>query len=242
MPKREHDDPKPWQVGGRDEDESLPIGPTVADAIGDLPDLDAFEELWQWDEVELSPEELAAMEGAATPYARRLRGRDTDDGNLSYTRKWDTQLLTASARTAHELTSIARFAATSPGESEERSRLYRLDPRGLCSTIRAGTGYERGSFMAPRPIHPTRPRVISPREAARLHSFPDWFRFHVTKWHAFRQIGNSLPSLLARAVGSQMVEAMGITPERPTEVLPLGDASLLRVASRDAADHFRCGH
>lgn len=43
------------------------------------------------------------------------------------------------------------------------------------------TGYERGSFMAPRPIHPTRPRVISPREAARLHSFPDWFRFHVTK-------------------------------------------------------------
>ena len=161
VPKREEDDPKPWQVGGRDEDESLPVGPTVADAIDDLPDLDAFEELWQSDEVELSKEELEAMEDAATPYVRRLRARDIEDGNLAYARDWDRHLLTSSPRTAHELTSIARFAETAPGESEETSRFYRLDPQGLCSTIRAGTGYERGSFMAPRPIHPRRPRVIS---------------------------------------------------------------------------------
>ena len=93
--------------------------------------------------------------------------------------------------------------------------------------------------MAPRPIHPTRPRVISAREAARLHSFPDWFRFHVTKWHAFRQIGNSLPPLLARAVASQIVAALSITPGRSTQVLTPGDVSLLHLATRDAADHFR---
>ena len=60
----------------------------------------------------------------------------------------------------------------------------------------------------------------------------------MTKWHAFRQIGNSLPPLLARAVGSQIVAAMGITPERATEALALGDVSLLRLATRDAAGHF----
>jgi DNA (cytosine-5)-methyltransferase 1 len=92
--------------------------------------------------------------------------------------------------------------------------------------------------MAPRPIHPTRPRVISPREAARLHSFPDWFRFHETKWHAFRQIGNSLPPLLARAIGSELVSAMELEPARPEGRIPLGEVALLSLATREAAKHF----
>jgi DNA (cytosine-5)-methyltransferase 1 len=239
VPKRAADGPRmPWEVGGREEDESLPVGPTVADAIGDLPDLDDFEELWTADEVELTEERLAAMDAAASWYARRLRGLDFDEGDLSRPRAWDRRRLTASARTRHELRSIARFAETEPGESEPRSRFYRLDPDGLCSTIRAGTGYERGSFMAPRPIHPRRPRVISPREAARLHSFPDWFRFHVTKWHAFREIGNSLPPLLARAIGVELVKASGLAPEMPTDPIALGDESRLALATADAARHF----
>ena len=32
---------------------------------------------------------------------------------------------------------------------------------------------------------------LTVREAARLHSFPDWFRLHRTKWHGFRQVGNA---------------------------------------------------
>ena len=31
--------------------------------------------------------------------------------------------------------------------------------------------------------HPTEDRMITPREAARLQGFPDWFQFHPTKWH-----------------------------------------------------------
>jgi DNA (cytosine-5)-methyltransferase 1 len=52
------------------------------------------------------------------------------------------------------------------------------------------------------------------------------------------EIGNSLPPLLARAVGSEIVTAMELHPEKPTKILPLGDVSLLRLATRDAADHF----
>ncbi|MFX7922723.1 DNA cytosine methyltransferase, partial [Acinetobacter baumannii] len=68
----------------------------------------------------------------------------------------------------------------------------KLDKLGFCPTLRAGTGPERGSYQAVRPIHPTSPRVITPREASRLQGFPDWFQFHPTKWHSFRQIGNSV--------------------------------------------------
>ena len=41
---------------------------------------------------------------------------------------------------------------------------------GFCPTIRAGTAADRGSFQAVRPIHPVSPRVITPREAARLQA------------------------------------------------------------------------
>jgi DNA (cytosine-5)-methyltransferase 1 len=48
-------------------------------------------------------------------------------------------------------------------------------------------------------------RTISVREAARLQSFPDGFRFAGTMNPAFRQIGNAVPPLLAHAVVSRLV-------------------------------------
>lgn len=93
-----------------------------------------------------------------------------------------------------------RFDRTKPGKVDPVSRAIRLDPKGFCPTLRAGTNADRGSYQAVRPIHPTRPRVITPREAARLQGFPDWFRFDPTKWHAFRQIGNSVSPLLAERI------------------------------------------
>lgn len=47
-------------------------------------------------------------------------------------------------------------------------------------------------------------RPISVREAARLQSFPDGFRFAGTMNPAFRQIGNAVPPLLARAVAQTL--------------------------------------
>ena len=121
---------------------------------------------------------------------------------------------------------------------EPISRFKKLALDGLCNTLRAGTASDRGAFTSPRPIHPTVARVITVREAARLHSYPDWFRFHATKWHGFRQIGNSVPPLLARAVGGQVMQALHTTPEKPTEVLGLGDESLLVISMADAARMF----
>ena len=51
-------------------------------------------------------------------------------------------------------------------------------------------------------------RTISVREAARLQSFPDGFAFCGTMNPAFRQIGNAVPPLLAKAIAQQMMTAL----------------------------------
>ena len=128
--------------------------------------------------------------------------------------------------------------STPNGETEPVSRFRKLDLNGLCNTLRAGTDSARGAFTSPRPIHPTLPRVITVREAARLHSYPDWFRFHSTKWHGFRQLGNSVPPYLARAVASVIIDKLNITPKKPKKVLKLGDEWLLTVDMKTAAKFF----
>jgi DNA (cytosine-5)-methyltransferase 1 len=102
--------------------------------------------------------------------------------------------------TRHTPEVAARFSKISPGKMDPVSKFPRLSWDGLCPTLRAGTGKDRGSYQAVRPIHPERPRVITTREAARLQGFPDWFLFDSTKWHSFRQIGNSVSPFVSEAV------------------------------------------
>lgn len=109
-------------------------------------------------------------------------------------------LVSGSIGTKHTESVLQRWRNLPPGKTDKISRCPRLDPNGFCPTIRAGTGKDRGSYQAIRPIHPTEDRVITPREAARLQGFPDWFQFDETKWHSFRQIGNSVSPILAERV------------------------------------------
>lgn len=101
-----------------------------------------------------------------------------------------------------------RYSKVKPGETDSVSRSRRLKPDGFCPTLRAGTGSDKGSHQAVRPLHPTENRVITPREAARLQGFPDWFQFHSTKWHSFRQIGNSVSPILAEHILSVIKKAL----------------------------------
>jgi DNA (cytosine-5)-methyltransferase 1 len=59
-----------------------------------------------------------------------------------------------------------------------------------------------------RYIHPEQDRVISLREAARLHSIDDTWVFHGSPSRIARQIGNSVPPLLGRAIAGAIAKAM----------------------------------
>lgn len=102
--------------------------------------------------------------------------------------------------TRHEPHVVRRFNRLKWGEIDKVSRATRLSPTGFSPTLRAGTAKDKGSFQAVRPIHHLSPRVITAREAARLQGFPDWFVFQPTKWHSFRQIGNSVSPLVSEAI------------------------------------------
>ncbi len=168
-------------------------GNTVWSAISDLAIVDAHPHLVE-DGV------FTGRLGRPTPYAAIMRGDVTDPHNKSNRRYPAIDRLTGFRFTRHSRETVKRFNCLAEGKRDPVSRFLRLDRRSVAPTLRAGTGPERGSFMAPRPVHPLQPRCILLREAARLHSFPDWFQFHSTSWHGFMQIGNSVPPFMARAV------------------------------------------
>lgn len=110
------------------------------------------------------------------------------------------QIVSGFLGTRHSKETVDRFSSLKPGELDLVYRSRRLKVDGFCPTLRAGTAADKGSYQAVRPIHPTAARVITPREAARLQGFPDWFVFNPTKWHSFRQIGNSVSPLVAEGL------------------------------------------
>ncbi|HEY7296719.1 MAG TPA: DNA cytosine methyltransferase [Xanthobacteraceae bacterium] len=210
----------------------LPRGPTCHDALRDLPDADEYVALWEGDVVR------SLKWGAPSAYARELRALSNDTWHFGYVRDWDPSLLTSSWRTDHTPISRRRFVETAPGTVEPISRFFKLPANGVSNTLRAGTDGSRGAFTSPRPIHYKYPRCVTVREMARLHGFPDWFRFHATKWHGARQIGNAVAPPLARAVAFQIARALGIAPIRPRKIISLGDPNLLYMETAEAARHF----
>jgi DNA (cytosine-5)-methyltransferase 1 len=211
----------------------------VWDAIADLPDINEFVELETGDEVLLTLEQVEQLKKKASPYVQYLREPSLDAEDFSSPRQWNPHLLTGSWRTQHAPEILERFRHLPPGQQDRISRLRRLDWEGRSLTLRAGTGSERGAHTAARPLHPRCDRVISVREAARLHSFPDWFRLHATKWHGFREVGNAVPPLLARAIARQVLLALKIVPPIPTQAIALGDPCWLRFTPKQAERYWR---
>ena len=227
--------PKPWTNpadGKRKVFPDLPKGPSVSDALDDIPDAENFEELRNSDETMIDN----WIEGS--PYAKEMRCLTNTSWHQGEIRDWNPALLTSSARTEHTAISRRRFSETIGGTTEPISRLYKLRPGGLSNTLRAGTDGARGAFTSPRPIHSTYNRCVTVREMARLHGYPDWFRFNETKWHGARQIGNSVPPPLARAVAIEVVRSGNYSVAPVTGSVALGDESLLRLTVSEAAKRF----
>lgn len=232
LPLPEYPDPTTTPAGSKQRYLNLPFGPSCKDAIGDLPDAEKFKELMHTDSA------ITDLWSAPSEYARELRCMEPTDWHFGYPRRWEPKILTSSMRTIHTEISRRRFSETEPGSVEPISRFFKLAADGISNTLRAGTDSARGAFTSPRPIHYKHLRCVTVREMARLHGFPDWFRFHETKWHGGRQIGNAVPPPLARAIAGSLIEAVGVQPVKPAKILELGDPELLRMGMSQAAKYW----
>lgn len=231
LPLPEYPEPRTVRAG-RCSELLLPSGPTCAEALGDLPDAESFSQLIGSDEVTTDRWQ------SKSEYSREMRCESPAAWHFGYRRNWRPNLLTSSIRTEHTEISRIRFAETKQGCVEPISRFFKLPADGVSNTLRAGTDSLRGAFTSPRPIHYLYPRCITVREMARLHGFPDWFRFHRTKWHGARQIGNSVPPPLARAVAETVMAAMGSLPFQPDSILSFDRETLLTMTVGQAANFW----
>lgn len=89
-----------------------------------------------------------------------------------------------------------------------------------CSTIVAHLSKDGLMF-----IHPTQDRSLTPREAARIQTFPDWFAFPVPRTHQYRAIGNAVPPLVSEAVGNVLANLL--KPAKTSQVCRTSDSGEL---------------
>ncbi len=205
---------------------------TCKDALGDLPDAEEFDELRKTDFVEAKYLKLPIG------YSAAMRCSNNAAWKYGYQRLWNSKIITSSRRSEHSEISRERFDSTKQGTVEPISRFFRLPMDGFSNTLRAGTDASRGAFTSPRPIHYKYARCITVREMARLHGFPDWFRFHSTKWHGARQIGNAVPPPLAYSLAKEIMAVLPYKPFQPKTKIKLGDSDFLNMDMSKASNYW----
>jgi len=87
--------------------------------------------------------------------------------------------------------------------SDHTRRYGRVDPAGLSGTVLTKCDPHWGSFF-----HYEQDRAITPREAARIQSFPDKFRFLGSRVSQYEQVGNAVPPLLAEKLARHIRETL----------------------------------
>lgn len=173
----------------------VPDRVTVGNAIDDLP---AVEGGWR---PEGGAEGWAPYEAPKTAFQRRLR--EGMNGDLA-DRVYDQ--ITRPVREDDKIAFEYMDSKTLYSDLPEELRRYRadifddkykrLDEDGLSRTITAHIAKDGYWY-----IHPTQNRTLTVREAARIQTFPDRYRFAGPPSAAFRQIGNAVPPFLGEQLG-----------------------------------------
>lgn len=78
-----------------------------------------------------------------------------------------------------------------------KDKYYKLEGDKVCKTITAHMKFDCNMY-----IHPSQARGLTPREAARVQSYPDDYFFRGAYTKTYMQIGNSVPPLLGRAIAA----------------------------------------
>ena len=103
--------------------------------------------------------------------------------------------------------------------SDHTKRYGRLDPNGLSSTVLTKCDLHWGAYIH---YDLEQQRTLTVREAARFQSFPDRYRFVGARGEQFRQVGNAVPPVLAKAVAKavkNMLQQTDLVNDREGELV-----------------------
>jgi DNA (cytosine-5)-methyltransferase 1 len=100
--------------------------------------------------------------------------------------------------------------------SDHTKRYGRVDPNGLASTILTKCDPHWGAYF-----HYEQKRTFTVREAARLQTFPDTFKFSGARVEQYEQVGNAVPPFLAAAIGKSIASRLSM---KQKELIRLGKA------------------
>lgn len=89
-----------------------------------------------------------------------------------------------------------------------KDKYFKLEPDKVCKTITAHMKFDCNMY-----IHPSQARGLTPREAARVQSYPDDYFFRGAYTKTYMQIGNSVPPLLGRAIASVVKKYIPVAGE-----------------------------
>ena len=101
----------------------------------------------------------------------------------------------------HGKTVMDRYGALKFGERDSKTRINRLNPDKPSFTIVVGSDKGGGKGH----VHPYSPREVTPRESARIQTFPDYWAFSGTSRHPIRQVGNAVPPVFSAALGAHLL-------------------------------------
>ncbi|MGY1684416.1 DNA (cytosine-5-)-methyltransferase [Geodermatophilus sp. SYSU D00867] len=175
---------------------------SVWNAIGDMPEVDGG---WRPDG---GADGWAEYDGPLTSFQHRMReGIPASEASRLYDHI--TRPVREDDARAFELMDSSTRYSDLPAEMKRyRDDIFddkykRLDENDLSRTITAHIAKDGYWY-----IHPRQGRTITVREAARLQTFPDWYRFAGPPSAAFKQIGNAVPPLLAEHLGHAINRAL----------------------------------
>ena len=109
------------------------------------------------------------------------------------------RLLPQGGDSTHE--SISKIMPYTRRSNIFKDKYYKLDESKICKTITSHMKYDCNMY-----IHPWEPRGLSPREAARIQTFPDDYVFQGAQNSWYAQIGNAVPVKLAEVIGKSIMK------------------------------------
>jgi DNA (cytosine-5)-methyltransferase 1 len=187
--------------------------PGVMDGIGDLPEVGPSEEIEEYDQ---EPETVMQedLRGDCDQLSSHEAARHTDDMVEMISHIPD----------GGDRSHIPGGLQPSSGYHNSYSRLKSDEPAVAITS-------NMSKPSSARCIHPFQHRGLTPREGARLQTFPDSYRFEGGLVSRRQQIGNAVPPYLAEALGYYLQDAvygleLGAPEERRIHTLRSGALAL----------------